>query len=77
MRLASLSLTEAEQQETQPCPYRDGVFQSQSRLELGRMLLERQERQKAKQVVQEKRATEQESRVYARDGDLVYVSGFE
>ena len=41
------------------------------------MLLQRQEKLQKKVTANDKRKMEQENRVYERDGDIVYVSGFE
>ena len=48
-----------------------------SRLELGKALLMRQEKLQARQNVIERKRVEEDQRVYERDGNIVYVSGFE
>ena len=53
------------------------LSEDNSRLRLGRLLLDKQEKEDIKLTIAKKEQAAKDARVYERDGDLIYVGGFD
>ena len=70
-----LQPTEEELSEFEKCPFVGE--ERHSRQEIGKKLLERQEKLNIQEMINQKKRLEEENQLYERDRDLIYVSGFE